>query len=270
MESGGGVRSPLALDGDSVRLARLVPFDLVVLVADAGLGMINDVRLAVEALDGTAPVLVALNRFDPGEELHRRNLAWLAGRDGLAGHRPPRRAPRAGRRGARSLATRDGDLSVVTARGHATTPGSRPTAIRRPHRGSSAAGRALGRTRCRRSHATAATGAVPRACSGGARPRVRGRRSAPRPACAGRSSICEVLVGGPAEGGEVVAHDQGVDAGRHAHGLEVAQGDLAAAGVAEDDRRAGRGGTGRSSGWPPRRRRPAGRPAGCPDGGSGS
>jgi hypothetical protein len=45
-------------------------------VADAGLGTINAVRLCVEALRGF-PVLVALNRFDPADDLHVRNRAWL-------------------------------------------------------------------------------------------------------------------------------------------------------------------------------------------------
>src|SRR5438067_4798501 len=43
----------------------------------------------------------------------------------------------------------------------------------------------------------------------------------------------QVLLGGTAEGGEVVAHDEGVDAGRHPHGLQLAQGHLPAAGVAQ-------------------------------------
>jgi dethiobiotin synthetase len=53
--------------------------DHVLLVADAGLGTINAIRLSLEALaDGTArtPVVI-LNRFDPSSDLHRRNRAWL-------------------------------------------------------------------------------------------------------------------------------------------------------------------------------------------------
>jgi dethiobiotin synthetase len=53
-----------------------------VLVADAGLGTINAVRLSVDAL-GAHPTVVYLNRFDPGCDLHSRNLAWLTGRAGL-------------------------------------------------------------------------------------------------------------------------------------------------------------------------------------------
>jgi dethiobiotin synthetase len=85
VETAGGVRSPQAADGDAVDLGRLLRPDLVVLVADAGLGTINGVRLAVEALAGVpAPVVVVLNRFDPADDLHCRNRAWLADRDGLA------------------------------------------------------------------------------------------------------------------------------------------------------------------------------------------
>ena len=50
VESAGGVRSPLAADGDTVTLADALQPALVVLVADAGLGTINLVRLSVDAL----------------------------------------------------------------------------------------------------------------------------------------------------------------------------------------------------------------------------
>ena len=53
METAGGVRSPQADDGDAVDLVRLLAPDLVVLVADAGLGTINAVRLCVDALAGS-------------------------------------------------------------------------------------------------------------------------------------------------------------------------------------------------------------------------
>ncbi|MCB1013793.1 MAG: hypothetical protein KDB10_01560, partial [Acidimicrobiales bacterium] len=56
------------------------------LVADAELGTINAVRLSVAALATAtaAPVLVLLNRYDGGVDLHRRNRAWLGARDGYA------------------------------------------------------------------------------------------------------------------------------------------------------------------------------------------
>jgi hypothetical protein len=39
------------------------------------LGTINAVRLSLDALDGVPTVV--LNRFDPGDELHRANRRWL-------------------------------------------------------------------------------------------------------------------------------------------------------------------------------------------------
>lgn len=82
VETVGGVRSPLAEDGDSRDLVRTLDVDVVVLVADAGLGTIDAVRSAVDAL-APLPVVVVLNRFDEGEDLHRRNLDWLVRRDGF-------------------------------------------------------------------------------------------------------------------------------------------------------------------------------------------
>jgi len=82
VESAGGVRSPLAADGDTVTLAAALRPALVVLVADAELGTINAVRLSTDAL---APhhVVVFLNRFDASCDLHARNRDWLATREGL-------------------------------------------------------------------------------------------------------------------------------------------------------------------------------------------
>jgi dethiobiotin synthase len=82
VEAAGGVRSPLAEDGDSVTLAEQLDPDLVVLVADAGLGVINAVRLAIAALSPW-PTTVVLNRYDGLSDLHRRNWAWLVERDHL-------------------------------------------------------------------------------------------------------------------------------------------------------------------------------------------
>jgi dethiobiotin synthetase len=76
VEGVGGPRSPLAVDGDTVDLARAIEPDDVVLVADAGLGTINAVRLSAAALV-PHPLTVFLNRFDGEDELHRRNRAWL-------------------------------------------------------------------------------------------------------------------------------------------------------------------------------------------------
>jgi len=81
VETVGGPRSPLASDADSAALAAALEPDLLVLVAPAGLGAINDVRLSAAALAGIdAPLFVILNRFDGGD-LHDRNRRWLE-RDG--------------------------------------------------------------------------------------------------------------------------------------------------------------------------------------------
>jgi len=76
VEGVGGPRSPIASDGDGVDLARALQPDRVVLVADAGLGTINAVRLCATALGGW-PLTVFLNRFDDGDDLHCRNRDWL-------------------------------------------------------------------------------------------------------------------------------------------------------------------------------------------------
>jgi dethiobiotin synthetase len=77
VEGVGGPRSPISADGDNVDLAHALAPDLVVLVADAGLGTINAVRLSVAAL-ADFPVLVALNRYADDEPLHARNREHLA------------------------------------------------------------------------------------------------------------------------------------------------------------------------------------------------
>jgi len=51
-------------------------------VADAGLGTINAVRLCATPL-ARWPLVVALNRYDERDELHRRNAQWLRTREGL-------------------------------------------------------------------------------------------------------------------------------------------------------------------------------------------
>lgn len=88
VETAGGVASPQASDGDTTDLIRSLDPDWVLLVADAGLGVINAVRLAVLALRSAEParnrrLLVVLNRFDPDSVLHIRNLEWLSTADGF-------------------------------------------------------------------------------------------------------------------------------------------------------------------------------------------
>lgn len=83
VEGVGGPRSPLADDGDTVDLAGAIKPDLVVLVADAGLGTVNAVRSAAAPFGGVA-LTVALNRFDPDDALHHENHRWLTERERFA------------------------------------------------------------------------------------------------------------------------------------------------------------------------------------------
>jgi dethiobiotin synthetase len=83
LETAGGLRSPIAEDGDCLALVVAAMPDVLLLVADAGLGTINSIRLTMDALVRLpADVIVVLNRFDAGSELHQRNLSWLRDRDG--------------------------------------------------------------------------------------------------------------------------------------------------------------------------------------------
>jgi dethiobiotin synthetase len=84
VEGAGGPRSPLADDGDTVALAVELAPDVIVLVADAGLGTINAVRLSADVLGTSAPVLTVLNRFDGSVPLHRANRDWLESHGGGA------------------------------------------------------------------------------------------------------------------------------------------------------------------------------------------
>jgi dethiobiotin synthetase len=82
VESAGGVRSPIADDGDTAALAAALAPDVVVLVADAGLGTINAVRSSVDGLSAHE-TRVFLNHYDARDDLHRRNREWLVAREGL-------------------------------------------------------------------------------------------------------------------------------------------------------------------------------------------
>jgi dethiobiotin synthetase len=82
VEGAGGLRSPLACDGDTRSLVEQCDPDAIVCVADAGLGTINLLRLTAEALAPRAQ-FVYINRFDARDDLHRRNLEWLRARDGV-------------------------------------------------------------------------------------------------------------------------------------------------------------------------------------------
>ncbi|HUR77603.1 MAG TPA: dethiobiotin synthase [Acidimicrobiales bacterium] len=80
VESAGGAWSPQASDGLHVGdFADQLGADGVLLVADAGLGVINAVRGAMAAFETAArPVIVLLNRFDQRDGLHVENHGWLA------------------------------------------------------------------------------------------------------------------------------------------------------------------------------------------------
>lgn len=83
VETVGGVRSPLACDGDSLELLRRLEVDRMLLVADAELGTINAVRLTLAAV-GATPTVVYLNRFQPENQLHELNRRWLNEQDKLS------------------------------------------------------------------------------------------------------------------------------------------------------------------------------------------
>ncbi len=87
VELAGGVRSPPLTTATASIWPPTVRPDVALLVADAGLGTINGVRLSADALvaglGDAVDVVVHLNRFDETDDLHRRNLAWLRTREGL-------------------------------------------------------------------------------------------------------------------------------------------------------------------------------------------
>jgi dethiobiotin synthetase len=77
VEGVGGVRSPISHDGgDTADLVERLEPDLVLLVAEAGLGVINAVRTCLPPIEGHR-VAVVLNRYDPLDDLHPRNAGWL-------------------------------------------------------------------------------------------------------------------------------------------------------------------------------------------------
>ncbi len=94
VEMAGGVMSPIANDHDEDQLdfIRALEPDRLILVADAGLGTVNAIRLSYRALvrglgrGGPGDqdwMVIVLNRFDAECELHQLNDNWLAMNDGL-------------------------------------------------------------------------------------------------------------------------------------------------------------------------------------------
>ena len=88
-------RSPISARGDNVSLAHLVAPDLVVLVADAGLGTIDAVRLSLERVRQLARRRGA-EPTTPTTRCTPRNREHLVAVDGLRrGHRAPHSWPTA-------------------------------------------------------------------------------------------------------------------------------------------------------------------------------
>lgn len=85
VETAGGAWSPQASDGTHVGdFAQALGADAILLVADAGLGVINAVRGALAALSVPRPVVVMLNRYLDADALHVANRDWLIHEDHLS------------------------------------------------------------------------------------------------------------------------------------------------------------------------------------------
>jgi dethiobiotin synthetase len=76
VETAGGPLSPIAHDGDSVDLVKRLNPDRILLIADAGLGTINALRLSLLVVE-PKQATVFLNRYDESNDLHRLNREWL-------------------------------------------------------------------------------------------------------------------------------------------------------------------------------------------------
>jgi dethiobiotin synthetase len=83
VEGAGGLLSPIADDGDTRVLIATIQPALTILVADAGLGTINLVRLCAEAVGELSALVFFFNRFDATNDLHQRNAEWLRTREDL-------------------------------------------------------------------------------------------------------------------------------------------------------------------------------------------
>ncbi|MFM8302863.1 MAG: ATP-dependent dethiobiotin synthetase BioD, partial [Actinomycetota bacterium] len=82
VEGAGGLRSPLADDGDTRTLVDALDPDDVLIVAHTALGVVHGVRLVADALEGRQ-MTVALNHFDADDHLHIASRDWLVARDGM-------------------------------------------------------------------------------------------------------------------------------------------------------------------------------------------
>ncbi len=76
VEGVGGLFSPIAEHSDTLGLIEALNPSCVIVVTDARLGVIHNVRATSIAL-GSRSLIVFLNRFDSSSQLHRLNNAWL-------------------------------------------------------------------------------------------------------------------------------------------------------------------------------------------------
>ena len=79
VEGVGGLLSPIAEHSDTLDLIDALNPSCVIVVTDAGLGVIHNVKATSTAL-GSRPHIIFLNRFDSSSQLHRLNDAWLRDR----------------------------------------------------------------------------------------------------------------------------------------------------------------------------------------------
>ncbi len=98
LETAGGCLSPIAEDGTSLDLALLAQPEVLLLVADAGLGTINSVLLSIRAIQDEVakrrmpstrlPLVFAyLNRYEEASPVHSTNFTFLGEKLGECGIR---------------------------------------------------------------------------------------------------------------------------------------------------------------------------------------
>ena len=76
VEGVGGLLTPIAEHSDTLDLIEALNPSCIVVVTDARLGVIHNVRATSTAL-GSRPHIIFLNRFDGSSRLHRLNDSWL-------------------------------------------------------------------------------------------------------------------------------------------------------------------------------------------------
>ncbi len=78
VEGVGGLLSPIAENSDNLDLIEALNPSCTIVVTDARLGVIHNVRATSAAL-GSRSHIIFLNQFDGASRLHRLNRAWLRG-----------------------------------------------------------------------------------------------------------------------------------------------------------------------------------------------